>query len=91
VREFECSYSFISQLLSIALSEILKEAIYFQLPQLVKDILRSGRKKGVCEYLTVRYLPGATYDGWPIRIEGSLLPAWIKVHGCPHTCFCELL
>jgi hypothetical protein len=56
----------------------LKEAIYFQLPQLVKDILRSGRRKGACEYLTVRYLPGATYDGWPIRIEGSLLPAWVR-------------
>jgi hypothetical protein len=25
-----------------------------------------------------RYLPGATYDGWPIRIEGTLLPNWIK-------------
>jgi hypothetical protein len=23
-------------------------------------------------YLTVRYLPGNTYDGWPIRIEGPL-------------------
>ncbi len=44
----------------------------------MKDILRSGRRKGVCEFLTVRYLPGATYDGWPIRIEGTLLPVWIK-------------
>ena len=26
----------------------------------------------------MRYLPGATYDGWPIRIEGSLLPAWVR-------------
>ena len=56
--------------------EILKEAIYFQLPQLVKDILRSGSRT-VSEFLTVRYLPGATYDGWPIRIEGALIPEWI--------------
>lgn len=58
--------------------EILKEAIYYQLPELVKDVLRSGSKGGVCEYLTVRYLPGATYDGWPIRIEGALRSEWVK-------------
>ena len=23
-------------------------------------------------FVTVRYLPGSTYDGWPIRIEGPL-------------------
>jgi len=24
------------------------------------------------EYITVRYLPATTYDGWPIRIEGPI-------------------
>ena len=24
------------------------------------------------EYITIRYLPANTYDGWPIRIEGPL-------------------
>lgn len=58
--------------------EILKEAIYYQLPQLVKDILRSGSRDGLVEYLTVRYLPGSTYDGWPIRIEGNLHEDWVR-------------
>lgn len=28
--------------------------------------------------MCVRYLPGATYDGWPVRIEGALTQECVK-------------
>jgi hypothetical protein len=50
---------------------------FYQLPGLVAELQgppRSTKK----EYVTIRYLPATTYDGWPIRIEGPLESIVIK-------------
>jgi hypothetical protein len=53
------------------LQELMIESQYYQLTGLIKEISEAPRlsKK---EYITIRYLPANTYDGWPIRIEGPL-------------------
>ena len=44
---------------------------YYQIPGLIKTICEAPRLSKN-EYITIRYLPANTYDGWPIRIEGPL-------------------
>lgn len=39
------------------------------LPPVGMKVCRHSHRRVYC---TVRYLPGSTYDGWPIRIEGPL-------------------
>ena len=50
---------------------------FYQLPGLVAE-LQGAPRATKREYLTIRYLPATTYDGWPIRIEGPLESFIIK-------------
>jgi len=60
--------------------ELLREACFYQIPGLIEALeaklvaLEDAKAHPPLpfHYLTVRYLPGNTYDGWPIRIEGPL-------------------
>ena len=58
-----------------ACRELLREVEYYQLPPLIlllRRVLEEQAQPRRKMYCTLRYLPGSTYDGWPIRIEGPL-------------------
>lgn len=66
------------------MEELLKEAQYFQIEKLIEELENkvNDLKNYEIQYVTVRYLPGSTYDGWPIRIEGPLQkPTVAKLNG----------
>lgn len=59
----------------------MQEAQYYQISGLIATIAEAPRLSKN-EYITIRYLPANTYDGWPIRIEGPLEPHIIcELHG----------
>jgi len=49
---------------------LLREAEYYQIPGLIQQIKCNKARRR--DYVTVRYLPGSTYDGWPMRLEGPV-------------------
>ena len=58
-----------------ACRELLREVEYYQIVPLIlklRHLLEEHDKPTRKMYCTIRYLPGSTYDGWPMRIEGPL-------------------